>query len=428
MVGEEKVYAYIEQMFQAVRACFHTQRIHIGMDEAWSLGLGNSRFKNGIVPAWELMNRHLSRVAALAQKYNFAPMIWSDMYLRAASPTGGYYDVPDQLPQPVLDAALPDVPLVYWDYYHMDRASYRKLFDVHEQFGAPVLFAGGLWSWVGPVPAVEKMRSASLPGLEEARDHHISTVLATAWGDNGAECPLPAILYGLQLYAEFTYTGDTSPSALASRFESCVGEPCEAFSRLGEFDLPALFAPVSDDPVNFSKFLLYQDPLLPLFQADCEGLALSGRYESLQRLYHGFTSQEPRFEAMYRFYEQLAGLLALKVQWFLQAPAASCQSPQAAQMAALAHACARQCESCRAAWGRLWEAVNKPFGYEVIDLRMAGLTGRFRTAEVQMQRLHQGEIDEIETLACPKLRCLTNADGKFRGCYSWGECISACRI
>ena len=86
----------------------------------------------------------------------------------------------------------------------MDRASYRKLFDVHEQFGAPVLFAGGLWSWVGPVPAVEKMRSASLPGLEEARDHHISTVLATAWGDNGAECPLPAILYGLQLYAEFT--------------------------------------------------------------------------------------------------------------------------------------------------------------------------------------------------------------------------------
>ena len=185
---------------------------------------------------------------------------------------------------------------------------------------------------------------------------------------------------------------------------------------------------MSDDPVNFSKFLLYQDPLLPLFQADCEGLALSGRYESLQRLYHGFTSQEPQFEAMYRFYEQLAGLLALKVQWFLQAPAARCQSPQAAQMAALAHACARQCESCRAAWGRLWEAVNKPFGYEVIDLRMAGLTGRFRTAEVQMQRLHQGEIDEIETLACPKLRCLTNADGKFRGCYSWGECISACRI
>lgn len=92
-------------------------------------------------------------------------MIWSDMYLRAASPTGGYYDVPDQLPQPVLDAALPDVPLVYWDYYHMDRASYRKLFDVHEQFGAPVLFAGGLWSWVGPCPRWKNaQRQPSRPG------------------------------------------------------------------------------------------------------------------------------------------------------------------------------------------------------------------------------------------------------------------------
>lgn len=70
-------------------------------------------------------------------------------------------------------------------------------------------------------------------------------------------------------------------------------------------------------------------------------------------------------------------------------------------MAALAHACARQCESCRAAWGRLWEAVNKPFGYEVIDLRMAGLTGRFRTAEVQMQRLHQERSTRSKPLPAP---------------------------
>lgn len=428
MVGEEKVYAYIEQMFRAARSSFHTKRIHIGMDEAWSLGLGNFRFKNGIVPAWELMKQHLSRVSALAKKYDFAPMIWSDMYLRAASPTGNYYDVPDQIPQPVLDAALPDVPLVYWDYYHMNREEYRKLFDIHAQFGAPTLFAGGLWSWIGPIPSVSKMRGSSLPGLEEARDHHVQTVLATAWGDNGAECPLIAILYGLQLYAEFDYTGDTDEAALARRFESCVGEPAEAFVRLNDFDLPSLLHPVSTDPVNASKFLLYQDPLMPLFEADFEGIDASGRYEALKALYHGFTSEDVRFESMYCFYEELAGLLALKVQWALKAPSARCQSQEAAQMAELAHACAEQCEVCRAAWGALWETINKPYGYEVIDLRMAGLTGRFRTAEVQMNRLYEGTISEIETLTCPKLRYLTNSDGKFRGCYSWGECISACRI
>ena len=62
------------------------------------------------------MEQHLARVCAIAQKYSLQPMIWSDMYLRAASPTGGYYDVPGQLPADVLSAARRDVPLVYWDY------------------------------------------------------------------------------------------------------------------------------------------------------------------------------------------------------------------------------------------------------------------------------------------------------------------------
>lgn len=49
MVGEEKTYAFIEQLLRAVSGTFRTRRVHIGMDEAWSLGLGNYRFKNGFV-------------------------------------------------------------------------------------------------------------------------------------------------------------------------------------------------------------------------------------------------------------------------------------------------------------------------------------------------------------------------------------------
>ena len=75
LADDAQTYAFLEELIAAAAAPYRSKRIHIGMDEAWSLGLGNFRFKNGIVPAWELMNRHLSRVAALAQKYNFAPMI-----------------------------------------------------------------------------------------------------------------------------------------------------------------------------------------------------------------------------------------------------------------------------------------------------------------------------------------------------------------
>ena len=85
MVGEEKTYVFIEQLLRAVSGTFRTRRVHIGMDEAWSLGLGNYRFKNGFVPSHQLMEQHLARVCAIAQKYSLQPMIWSDMYLRAAS-------------------------------------------------------------------------------------------------------------------------------------------------------------------------------------------------------------------------------------------------------------------------------------------------------------------------------------------------------
>lgn len=428
MVGEEKVYALIEQMIQSVSSVFRTRRIHIGMDEAWSLGLGNYRFKNGFVPSSQLMKEHLSRVCAITRKYGLQPMMWSDMYLRAASPTGEYYDVPRQLPQEVLNAADPDVALVYWDYYHQDPAVYRRLLDVHAQFASSTIFAGGLWTWAGPAPAMDKMRRSSLPALQECQARGIRSVFATAWGDNGGEANLLTALYGMQFYAEYDYTGCTDEPALAARFNACTGETADAFFHLSSFNTPPGILSKAEDPVNTAKFLLYEDPLLPLFAADMAGMDFVQHYHELETLYASFCSDQPAFEALYRFYEQLARLLALKSNWRDQAPLAAKASAAAAELVLLAQQCAQQCDACKQAWQLAWETTNKPFGFEIIDLRLSGLKGRFETAARQMQHLAAGEIEYIETLACPKLRYLTNESGLFSGCYSWGECISACRI
>ena len=428
MVGEEKAYALIEQMIRAVSGAFRTKRIHIGMDEAWSLGLGNYRFKNGFVPSARLMKEHLAQVWAITQKYGLQPMMWSDMYLRAASPTGEYYHVPDRLPQEVLNAADPGVALVYWDYYHQDPAVYRRLLEVHAQFACPTIFAGGLWTWAGPAPALDKMRSSSLPALQECQARGVRSVFATAWGDNGGEANLLTALYGMQFYAEYAYTGCTDEPVLAARFNACTGEIADAFFQLSAFNNPPGVLPKTEDPVNAAKFLLYEDPLLPLFTADTAGMDFVRHYRNLETLYASFSSQDSAFEALYRFYEQLARLLALKSAWRSQAPLAQKASAAAAGLALLAQQCARQCSDCKLAWELAWEKTNKPFGFEIIDLRLSGLKGRFETAARQMQRLAAGEIERIETLACPKLRYLTNQEGRFSGCYSWGECISACRI
>lgn len=63
MLAEEPAtYELIEQMLRACRNSFSTHKIHIGMDEAWMLGLGNYQIKRGVVPTIEIFCRHLSKV------------------------------------------------------------------------------------------------------------------------------------------------------------------------------------------------------------------------------------------------------------------------------------------------------------------------------------------------------------------------------
>ena len=40
LVGEDRTYTLIENMFRTLRECFRSEYIHIGMDEAHMLGLG----------------------------------------------------------------------------------------------------------------------------------------------------------------------------------------------------------------------------------------------------------------------------------------------------------------------------------------------------------------------------------------------------
>lgn len=228
------------------------------------------------------------------------------------------------------------------------------------------------------------------------------------------------------MYAEYDYTGDTRPDVVDERFRACTGEDPAAFAYMGDFNTPPGVAAKSEDPVNAAKFLLYEDPLVPLFAADTAGMSFSGFYADLARKYENFSSDSPEFEALYRFYEQLALLLELKCRWREQAPRA--KAGTASVLAQLAGACARQTLCCKRAWEALWDCTNNPFGFEVIDLRLSGLAGRFDTAARRMERFAAGDASALETLFSPKLRYLTDSAGHFSGCYSWTECISACRI
>lgn len=81
------------------------------------------------------------------------------------------------------------------------------------------------------------------------------------------------MLLGLQAWAEFCYTGGMDRGHICRRLAACTGADGRALARISAFNKTPLLDAESDLP-NAAKFLLYQDPLLGLYDLDIEGLAL----------------------------------------------------------------------------------------------------------------------------------------------------------
>ena len=128
LVGEERTYTLIENMFRSLRESFTTDYIHIGMDEAHMLGLGAYKYKHGIRNRFDIIYEHLKRVVEIAKKYNFKPIMWSDMFFRLANKDKYYTSDPSIITDEVIAACPEGVELVYWDYYSTDKEHYDNMY------------------------------------------------------------------------------------------------------------------------------------------------------------------------------------------------------------------------------------------------------------------------------------------------------------
>ncbi len=428
LADREETYILLREMIAAASAPYRSKRIHIGMDEAHGVGLGQHLRAFGYEKPYSVLRRHLERVLDIVKEQGLSPMMWSDMFFRLESPTNGYYDGPT--PSEQARSAVPEgVELVYWDYYHDTEQEYQTQIDKHAVLPAPTVFAGGIWTWCGLAPDYAKTKTVTLASLSACKKRGIPLVFATAWGDNGAEANLLTTLLGMQMYAEFTYRGDCGDAWLAQRLRACCQEDARAFWDLTRFNTVEGMRSDHYRPVNAAKFLLYQDPLVQLFAADTQGLAMSGHYQELVGRYRAYTEQGGPLAAVWNFYALLADALALKCAWHEQASTAvrernlSLAAHLADELSQTIHAV----ETLRTAWLALWNSTNKPQGFEVIDGRLGAVKARLSTAQMRMRGFILGEcaIPELEEEALP---FMLKENGTLNGCYTYGDMASACKI
>ena len=394
LVGEEETYGLIENMFKACAECFTSRRINIGMDEAHMLGLGKYLDKHGYQPRSEILLAHLKRVCAIAEKYAFKPMMWSDMFFKLADDLGGHNEN-CAIPKEVLEKVPENIELVYWDYSATDIDHYKALINKHREFNRNVWYAGCVKTGRTYHAQNELFQNAQTASLTACKETGLKNVLITIWGDFGNECPTAAILPSLVRVAA-VYHGRNDYKEL---FAEITGENYDDF-LLTDMKMPTDF-PKATQFSTGAKTMLYSDPFL-------------GRYDSMVfgdgRERKAFAEKAKEFAAakiraksyayLFAFYQKLCEILAVKYdlgyltrQYYQKDDKNGLQS-LLSDYQTLVPMLEEFIELARTAWCK----ENKPHGFDVIELRLAGATQRVKSCGRRLKDYLDGRTERIPEL------------------------------
>ncbi len=399
MVGEERCYQLIDNMFATLSKCFTSKRIHIGMDEAFGLGRGRYMDKNGLESVDVIMKKHLERVCEIAEKYDYELLMWSDMFF--AEFTGHrYYCEKMKMPKQYIDAMPKSVKPVYWDYYHTEEKSYDDMMHNHKQFSKDFWFAGGAWTWSGFAPNNNFTLKTMIPAIDACRKNRTKNVFFTMWGDNGGECSRYANLPALFYLAEYA-KGNTDEAKIKEKFLKKFGLSFDDFMLLDMVNYVA-DKELNENypPLNPSKYGLYADT----FNGFTDYTVAEGgnaRYAALAEQLHAVAKKSRKFGYIFETEARLCDVLALKYEMGVLVRKAY-QSGKRWDLELYAKRdypeMIRAAEGFAKAFEKQWFTENKPQGFDCHDIRLGGLLRRLEYCRRTLNAYLDRKIDSIPEL------------------------------
>ena len=395
LVDETKTYELIDKMFASLAADFTTRNVNIGFDEAQHVGLGKYLDKHGYVDRHKLLLRHLNKVVEIAAKYGFKVHMWSDMFYRLSN--HGEYSVSNPvLPQDVIDN-VPDVELCYWDYYNTDEKMYDVMMTSHERFGKPLWFTCAAWTSQGFAPLNHYALKTIAPAMKQVAKHGINNVLVALWGDNGHDCSYFAalpVLYAAKQYAE----GNFDENAIRQGFDKLFGVSYDDFMLL---DAPNVTADNADysKPYSSCKALLFNDPFLGWKDSAIVNTSLPDYLHIAEKL----TSAGERNKQYKYLFDNMAALcnmLALKATLGVDTRRAYRENDhkELLKLRKRYIETAKTVHNFKRTLQKVWFADNKPFGWEIHEIRLGGLASRLEDCAARIQDYLQGKVNDIPEL------------------------------
>lgn len=394
LVGDERTYGLIENIFRTLADTFTSRQVNIGMDEAYRLGRGKYYNLNGGERSEVIMRKHLARVLAIAEKYGFTCEMWGDMFMRAAY--GEVYEWTCDRAEAVKEEVPKNVHLVCWDYYHTETDFYRDEIARYAKLSDRISFAGGAWTWLGFCPNNSYSIEATASAMRACAEHNVRDVFLTMWGDNGGECSPFGVLPTLVCASEFRRGNFDMPS-IKARFREVVGVDYDLFCALEQPD--KVYAGEKPACENPSKVFLYTDPFMGVYDACVKPGTAEQYYSALAaKLKEGESGE---WAYLFRALRTLSEVLEVKTELGVRTRSLYHVGDRAA-LAALANGeyseLLARLERFYEAYEAMWMTEKKPHGFDVQDLRIGGLIRRVKHCRERLLAYAEGRLENIPEL------------------------------
>lgn len=397
MLENEDTYRFLDKIIKTVSECFVTRKIHVGMDEAWDLGLGNYFKRNGYKDGVELFAKHIVRVNEIVLKYGLEPMMWSDMYFRLSSKNHGYYETDFEFSEKAKELLPDNMRIVYWDYYHEEEEMYQKLIEKHKELTDKIVFAGGISIWYGFVPDEKLTYSATTAGLSACRKKGIKDVYATCWGDDGCETDVMFTLPGLILYGEHSYSQEVSESRINKICELMTGVSYDNFLELSNILYPQGKEEDGTKRIML-KEILYADPLLNQLEAELKDESMVYAYENLCGKYSKISKEALKLGDHFKYVAAICKAVQSDIK-LVNDIRKGYQENDKQLLKSLDFDHVINCyEDLRMIHYKLWNESYKPHGFENLDVRYGGKITRLKTAKLRVSGFAEGKICDLPEL------------------------------
>jgi hypothetical protein len=385
-----EVYEFLEHLLDEASDPYDTDRIHLGMDETWGIGRGNAFTEEHAIRPLKIYAEHVAKVADICRKKGLNPIMWGDFVLgKTGKPMDSYEK-----------SLLPDnVIMDYWEYSSTDENEYREQIRDFREMGYEPLFSPGMHNWGRFFPRIDLMQESASTGMKVVHDEGVKRVLMTMWGDDGNECLFPYNYPALTCYSAYLKAPVPEANAAEKVLEKLFG------SSFGLVPVPPLsLSNISrNQELIDPKMLFYDDPLcgyITRLLKDPEGAAsqFANLAETLasDNAVHGELSSYYILESIfYNIVSSKISIISNAVAFYRKNDRSGLAMISSSEVPLVI---SKLCEF-RNLYRELWMRERKPFGFEVMDIRLSGMNGRLESLQEAINNFlnrKSESIDEFE--------------------------------